>query len=286
MLRFVALFLAGCIATAGMLVLSSHQPAPARACSIAPTIFDDLVKKVPFIVLADVAEVGGPVNSAPPLSPTPTATPAATDTPAPGATRTPRPSATPRTRTPTPLPPSATPTNTPPPYYDLTGTRATLSIIRAYVGDPPASPFVIDAEQRAQFERELRGIEAGLRGSCGPFAPARYSAGARYVVLAARERSGAAATSMRLRVDGDDVILCDKSQPGDASCPQMHGAAYRRFFAGVEARIDPAGDQDYATITAARMPFAQFVAALEAIRSGGNITPPETGSAGLAALRH
>jgi hypothetical protein len=286
MLRFVALFLAGCITTVGMLVASSREPAPVGACSIAPTIFDDLVKKVPFIVLADVTETGGPENSAPTLSPTPTPSPTATDTPVPGATRTPKPSATPRTRTPTPLPASPTPTYTPPPYYDLTGTRATLSIVQAYAGDPPPSPFVIDAEQRAQFERELRGIEAGLRGSCGPFPPARYRAGARYVVLAARERSGAAATSMRIHVEGDDVILCDKSRPTDFSCPQMHGAAYRRFFAGVEARIDPAGDQDYATITAARMPLAQFAAAIEAIRSGSNITPPETGSAGLAAPRH
>jgi len=286
MIRFVALFLAGCIATAGMIAASSREPARVGACSIAPTIFDDLVKKVPFIVLADVVDAGGPQNSAPTLSPTPTPSRTATNTPDPSTTRTPKPSATPRTRTPTPLPASPTPTSTPPPYYDLTGTRATLSILRTYAGDAPASPFVIDAEQRAQFERELRGIEAGQRGSCGPFPPARYSAGARYVVLAARERSGASATSMRLRVEGDDVILCDKSRPNDWSCPQMHGATYRRFFAGVEARIDPAGDQDYATITAARMPLARFVAAIKAIRSGSNITPPETGSAGLAAHRH
>jgi hypothetical protein len=286
MLRFTALFVAGCIATIAMLAASSRQPAPAGACSLAPTVFDDLAKQVPLIVLADVQAVGGPVNSAPTLAPTSTPSATPTDTPAPGATRTPRPSATPRTRTPTPLPPSVTPTSTPPPYYDLTGMRATLDVVQTYAGDSPTSPLVIDAEQRARFERGLRAIEADQRSICGPFPVVRYSAGARYIILAAYERSGAAATSMRLRVEGDDVILCDSTRPDDRSCPQMHGTAYRRFFAGVGARIDHGTEEDFATITAARMPLARFVSALEAIRNGSNITPPETGSAGLAAHHH
>jgi hypothetical protein len=164
--------------------------------------------------------------------------------------------------------------------------RATLDVVQAYSGSPPPSPFVIDAERRALFERDLRFIETHpSSSSCGPYASPRYSVGAHYVVLAAQTSSGSAATFMRLRVEGDDVVMCDRARPGELSCPRMRGATYRRLFAGVEARIDPGNDQDFATITAARMPLVQFVSAIEAIRNGGNITPPETGSAGLAAHR-
>jgi hypothetical protein len=61
----------------------------------------------------------------------------------------------------------------------------------------------------------------------------------------------------------------------------LQEATYRRYFAGVPARIE----NGIAIITADRVPLARVLDAVTALRGGREIAPPETGSAGLAARR-
>jgi hypothetical protein len=247
--------------------------------------FEDVVRDAQFIVLADAVSVGGPENRAPTLTPTSTGTATATDTRVPSATRTPTPTRTVHsneTATPTDTP---SPAPKPQPWADLTGTGAVLSVVRTYAGTPPASPFTIDDATRARVEAELRGIEAGFVPIC-PFWAAQYQAEASYIVFGGPDDvAGTPATRMRLRVRGGDVVLCDGTP--EQSCPYMRGATYRRYFAGVEASIqhNPETGDDYASLTAPRMPLAQMAAAIAAMRNPIRFSPPETGNAGLAARR-
>ncbi len=264
----------------GTLLAIPRRSNRVAACSIAPSMFENEVKRAGLILLADASDVGGGENSAPTLTPTLTPPPPETATRDPSATRTSRPTIS---VTATPAAPSSTPPHEPPARPELVGQRATLDVVQVYIGQPEPR-FVIDGSARASYERELRGVEAGFRSPCGPWPAARYVEGGRYLVLVGRSTQGDYITYRRLRVEGDDIALHEDVYGSQyVSGLQMQGVTYRRYFAGVAARIDQGTDYDYATITADRLPLMMLVHAITDIRNGTSIAPPETGNAGLAA---
>lgn len=273
------------LALAGALVLAAppgRAPAPAAACSIAPNIFESDVRGAEWIALAEVLAVGPRDISAAPLPPlnTPTASGSANDT----GTLTPTPETSPTREGFLNLPPTPSPTSTTQPSVirdplvgDLTGLSATLELGPFYAGSA-ASPFVIDAAWRAEYEQGLREREAGQIRICGPFAPPKYDLGANYLVFFGKSFIGGTGTVMRLRVEGDDVLLAEPgAQPGNVVLT-LARTTYNRYLQGVEARFEPESP-DYAYITQQRIPLATFARMIAGLR--GTIAPPETGSGGL-----
>lgn len=241
------------------------------------------------LFVADVLDVGGPENEAPTITPSPappTNTPTATATP--GASRTAR-----ANSGATVIAPSETPEQRPQRSLgvDLQGRRATLALVRQYAGDSP-SRLVIDAQYRRLTEEFIRAAEGtGRTPPCGIGGPPPYIPGAQYLVLTQTVEHPVSATDIRTwfrwRIDGDDVILGDASFPeSERSYLSVNPANYARYFPGVEGQIGEDGTEGgtLVFIQSPRVPLASLVTAILGVRAGpSRITPPETGSAGLAA---
>jgi hypothetical protein len=268
-MRYVLpLALATTLAVVGAaLRIDPADPQVANACSIAPTTIESASDHATLIVLADVVEVGGAANEQPPLpsaTPTNTYAPPPTLTPEVSPTRTPRgtSSGTPTTT------PSPHPTHTPMPPPDLTGMRATLSVISSYDGDAP-STLTVDAAQRAAYERELRVREAQFPPTsiCGPIPPNLYAVGQRYLVFV-HVSDAATGSVMAIPVTNGRVS-------GNFS---LRGETYNRYFRGLPVEFTDEGA--WAILRAETIPLATYVRAVLG-RRGATIAPPNTGTAGL-----
>lgn len=277
MLRFV--FGLAVMAAAGALAIDLAPPEARRveACSVAPVQFDDTVRAADFIVVATVIEVGGAANEQPPL---PSAT--ATQTGVPDASSTPEltPTRTPRNQdSPTPEDTElAEPSATPFPAEDLTGLRAVLEPVVVYAGGEGGQlpRITVDAASRKAYEEELRRREALMfpRTSCSPTAPFRYELGRAYFVMGRTLESGAVTTFV-VPMAGESTLEFPAN-----SCFQMHISVYERFLSRYRSEFV---GSDRGCVFIDRITLGEFSPALLAIRAG--ISPPETGSGGMAALR-
>ncbi len=267
------------IGAAGVVALSAlvlvfigrpHASPTAVACGIGPDPIEAHITQAALIALVDVVDVGGSKNRAPTIvaTPSPTATPTIArsffDTPPARATASPAPVRTPFVYT-----------------LDLTGFGATVNIVERYAG-ALSSPVNVDAADRARIERQLRYLEAnpGVYPPCEPdILSVRFERGARYLVIIEDMPASPLHATRAFPVVGDMV---DTSSRG----LEMSVATYERFFAPLPADAidDPEDPRMY--LTTDRVPLATFVRAIEGIRAGDiPITPPETGTAGLAAGR-
>jgi hypothetical protein len=275
MIRGVTLVMAVAVALVA-LGTQLQRPVPvAEACSYPPLQFERMVDDATLIALVEPIELGGNQNRAPTVVAEATATPPPGETPTPGGGEiTPEP-----TETLVPAPATWTPT----PEPDLTGMGARLRVIEAYHGTP-VQTIDVDWERRALYEEYLRSLHALPPGSvnpCPPLAPMTYTSGTRYLVVLGHPSTDGLVTTMQFPIDGDDVVLGRKTPTGEefANFP-VRRATYDRYFSGMEAVFA----DDYATITELRMPLSTMLAAIAGVR-GVVITPPDTGSAGLAAGR-
>jgi hypothetical protein len=245
---------------------------PAFACTPGPPFGLESAATAETIAVVEVVEAGSSMNSAPTVTPTsalpvfpPSADVSTTATSSAVATATPY-------------------------TFDLSGYGATLRVVDVLVGGDV--PEIIEAgrEGRAFMEREVREREA-YRGPPIIFSDCpiewnahRWIAGARYLVFAGKAADGGTAATFRYRVEGDWLVLEQRPVEDPLFHIEVLGlqeATYRRYFAGVPARIE----NGIAIITADRVPLARVLDAVTALRGGREIAPPETGSAGLAARR-
>ena len=251
---------------------------PAAACSLSPETFEEGVRRMEIIGLFDVVEIGGAANESPnvpPPSPTATPSPEPTSTsPSTPAGRTARADtmASPLANTETAVP---APTATTFPMPDLTGVRATLSPVAVYAGEAIGN-VTVDAESRRGYERTLRERAAGYRRPpCDFGSPPMYAVGERYVVFVS-STAGARATYQRFAVVDDRVIVS----------LQLDGTVYRRYLPDFDARISEFEGVETATIIDQHVPLSTLARLVRSIRASDvAITPPSTGSAGLAAGR-
>jgi hypothetical protein len=157
-----------------------------------------------------------------------------------------------------------------------------LTVVESYFG-AAGGTIVTDQEQRARIETYIREVEAGTAGIVGcplNLDAYRYALGARYLTLFDREPSGGLRTRVHLRVDNADVVI------RGTAVTTMTAETYHRFFEGIPATVNEA--DDYAQLTADRVPLSTMLRAITALRTGESppaITPPETGTAGLASDR-
>jgi len=173
--------------------------------------------------------------------------------------------------------------------FALGGVGATLRIVRAYtIGVDISQPLVVDHRQRTSIEQELRSREAGggASTSCGlgDFT-SRFALGVRYLVFARDDGNGTGLYVIsRLPIDGNDVVLDDPLAPfGSSPVANVTATLYHRFFEGIRAEVDDT--RGFAKITVDRVPLAAVLRAVAFLRGDPSISPPETGSAGLAAGR-
>ncbi len=144
--------LALCLAVIGAIVLNTDRAPTAIACTGGgPGGLEELAQ-LPFIFSAQALTVGGPLNSAPTVTPTSSPVPSATPPVAAGATTAVAPSPVSPPLGVTPVLPSVS-------AVDLTGIGATLRIVRAYAGAPGAT-VEVDSATRATLEQFLRRQEA------------------------------------------------------------------------------------------------------------------------------
>lgn len=264
---------AGAVALSALVLVfmgRPHASPTAVACGIGPDPIEAHITQAALIALVDVVDVDGPENHAPTIAatPSPTATPTIAKvsfgTSPVAATATPELN---RTRVPYTL--------------NLTGFGATVNIVERYAG-ALSSPVDVDAADRARIERQLRYIEANpeLYPPCEPdILTSRFERGSRYLVIIEDMPASPLHATRAFPVVGDMV---DTSSRG----LEMSVATYERFFAPLPADAidDPEDPRMY--LTTDRVPLATFVRAIEGIRAGNRpITPPSTGSAGLAAGR-
>ena len=193
----------------------------------------------------------------------------------------------------TPLPrPSGTPTVGPPPAvrvtagaFDFSGIGATMRVVRVLGGEAPEI-LQLDGASRAALERQRRELEAGtaiLLCGFGAF-NIRYAAGTRYLLfISNRDRIGASA-SLAFPVDGSDLITGDQLLVrANNGTLYLKTATYHQLFEGLPT-LTVAGENTY--LAPGRVPLVSVLRVVAAARGGQSITPPETGSAGLAAPRH
>lgn len=246
---------------------------PALACTPGPPFGLESAAMANTVALVEAVEAGSSVNAAP------TVTPAS----APSAS----PTATSRTPADPPSPPVATAT----PYtFDLSGYGATLRVVDVLMGDDVPPVIVAGQEGRAFMEREVRDRQA-YRGPPIIFSDCpiewnahRWQAGARYLIFASRSADESVAVTFRYRIEDDSLVL--EQLPLDdplflIEAFGMQEGTYRRYFRGVPAHIE----NGIAFIQADRVALSSVLDAVAALRRGGGIMPPETGSAGLAARR-
>lgn len=226
-------------------------PQPAVACSGDPERFDELVREADLIAIVRAENIGGALNTAPTVQPTFT-----------------------------PFPEATTP---PYPRGDFTGIGATVKVIDVISGGDVEPRITADTGRRAWLEADDRNWESvwpGMAGSnCALQFQQRYETGAFYIALYAVE--GLDYRTMRLVKIVDSHLDPDHDIIGPNRGLGITLAMYNRFFADVPAEIyDSEDDQfDYAYVARPDIPTARFVAFIRSVR--GELTPPETGSAGL-----
>jgi hypothetical protein len=239
----------------------------AEACSWVWPTLEERLDAASFVGVAQVVETGGPENAAPTLTTTATVTPEPDSTPASGGT-----------------PTAVLPGYTGP---DLTGFSATIDIMESLVG-PGSGRVRIDDETRRDLEREIRLLEAiDMHPPCPiTLLRFRYVEGRNFLVIAEEADGDGLNTLLRWEIDGDDVVLNDPDEHVDHRSPLVVSReTYDRHFAGAEGLFYEGVPQEgYVLIHEERAPLASVLAAIAGVR-GVVITPPDTGSAGLAAGR-
>lgn len=252
------------IATLALPTLTSASTAV--ACTGGISQLDWFAPQAEEILLATVVEVGGPANRAPTLTPPPSPTP----------------------KPPSPFwetpPPTAFPTYDigPAPDVQLAGIDAVFRVDAAFAG-APGTTLMLGQQTRASIERKLREWEARVSGnpsSCAidAFVP-RYELGGEYLIFREDSPDGEFTWAVfRVRNSmldlNNDPLLMLANQNALYTTAEI----YHRFFEGYAGEI--VDEADYARLREP-VPLGAVLAAAAYLRGDPDITPPNTGTAGL-----
>jgi hypothetical protein len=249
-----------------VLATRANAPRPAYACTGGPGPFQEYAAYADAVAVVVAESVGGPDNSAPPITPS-AAVPAAT----PG-----------------------------PPLFDLTSLGAHLRVVQTVAGDLPVE-FDVDAYTRETTEQQIRLREAdpNIISSCPlGFGINRYEAGTQYFLFLSFEEGLGWSTIIKFKMDGSNLLTGDFSSVDNPSLV-VSDAEGQAYFAGMLATELPATEASPRSwqIRNTAVPGEAMIAAVLGVRSGsvpgdqavepqasvdiGEIRPPNAGDAGL-----